>query len=120
MTPTELKTLRNKWGLTQEKIARVCGVAVSIVIGWENAKSAIGKLYIDRIDEFVDSLSTVPESFKPEFPILTESQAKEGLVENNELWDYSVQECIEHLNTHYYWVKVRIKFLKMGGKLRRL
>ena len=95
-----------------------CGSKYSDWVG--NAKSAIGKLYIDRIDEFVDSLSTVPESFKPEFPILTESQAKEGLVENNELWDYSVQECIEHLNTHYYWVKVRIKFLKMGGKLRRL
>lgn len=76
ITPAELKTLREKWGLSTQWLADQAGVRVRTVQYWESGRSAVPEdvaaimlvtdmrleSIIDASVEFVTSLDPIPEN----------------------------------------------------------
>lgn len=49
MTPDELKTIRNKAGLTQDQLATKLNVATSTIKNWEQGRAKIHSLMAEGI-----------------------------------------------------------------------
>jgi len=49
----DIKTIRGKWGLTQEELARRLGVSWGTVARWEAGKSKPSKLSQKAIEDFI-------------------------------------------------------------------
>ena len=60
MTPDEIKKIREKLGLTQERFAKLINITNSTVNRWENGHSKPSPLAVDKII----SLTTAMENVK--------------------------------------------------------
>jgi putative transcriptional regulator len=55
MTPEEIKAIRLKYGVSQEKFAYLLGTTIVTVNRWENGKVKPSRLYIRELKEIRDN-----------------------------------------------------------------
>ncbi len=55
MTPEEIKEIRDKLGITQERFANLLGTTVVTVNRWENGQNVPSRLYIRELKELRDN-----------------------------------------------------------------